>query len=659
MNKNLFLLPLMAVALYACSDSDSTSEAPSTVDTKAWTLNGNMDTTYAPGNNFFMYCNGTWYNKATPQDDGMVGLVMDALQLSNERVAKLDDPIINKFNADINTFNNNIEHGDSIIAVNTKVFEGITTKEEAYKAIGKALLMGYAPLVNIDLTPRKGITNLFITKYDDGVPRSLDATSNAAYLKHIGYSAAQSAEIAQNACNAYTKLSKLASGKSYSAADFINHPELTADLIPVSAMKTRSTGMDVIDGIISGMGIAENNVYLKESDLTYLATIQAMSADEIKSALIACVAVDAIFNSQKALDAYNLSHKTEKNIDKLATLTSEKYMNYIYSHAYSTKYISDERKAQLTAVCEELRSTFNDRISSLDWMSDATKAYAKEKLAAMKFNVGRPDTWYQEGLPTLTGTSFLEDVIQLRKAFYNFQIALIGKDAQEATFHNIIGSDNDSRLTAINSNYSRETNSMQIYPAFLLEPFYDTNQSDAYNYAIFSVIGHEMTHGFDSEGAIYDKMGDTYNWWTVSDKMEFDKRTQKLVNCYNHLEVTDGREELNNKYCDGTKTLAENMADLGGFNLAYQTYINKAVKDGYSGDELVKQEKKFYQAVGNLYRNKEGIATFLYAYQTDEHSRSKERVNGVVMNTDRWYELYNVKWGDKLYLKPEDRTYVW
>ena len=168
-----------------------------------------------------------------------------------------------------------------------------------------------------------------------------------------------------------------------------------------------------------------------------------------------------------------------------------------------------------------------------------------------------------------------------------------------------------------------------------------------------------MTHGFDSFGANYDKMGNLRNWWTVADKMEFEDRQQLLIDCYDQLELLP--DEMPGVYAPGEQTLTENIADLGGFLIAHQAYMERLDRDGYTGEERLKQERKFFQGFAELWRSKYGpeyVNASLFEEQ-DVHSISKERVNGVVMNCDRWYELYDVQEGDKLYLPVERRTYLW
>lgn len=169
-----------------------------------------------------------------------------------------------------------------------------------------------------------------------------------------------------------------------------------------------------------------------------------------------------------------------------------------------------------------------------------------------------------------------------------------------------------------------------------------------------------MTHGFDNIGAQFDKDGNFSNWWTVADKMEFISRQQNIINCYSNLEISYGNDPFIGIYNDGKLTLGENIADIGGIHLAYSAYMNKLQLEGYSGDELEKQEKKFFLGVCNLRRAKFSASIIQNDLNIkDPHSLHKERVNGMVMNTDRWYELFNVTKDNKLYLPKEKRADIW
>ena len=315
-------------------------------------------------------------------------------------------------------------------------------------------------------------------------------------------------------------------------------------------------------------------------------------------------------------------------------------------------------------MCEDIRSAFRERIASLDWMSAATKAKAQEKLAAIKFNI-LPSTWYSEGLPELKGASLLEDVITLRQAAFALKKKMMGMETKE-NFVSINLTDPDfdfvdfayKKTNALNAYYVRFLNQVEILPNFMLPPAYDESASDAKLYGILgSTIAHEITHGFDSEGAKYNKEGTRENWWTAEDSLKYVAKQQQLIDCYNHLLVYPDIE--NCLYVNGTQTLNENIADLGGTEAALDAYTKKLIREGYSGEELQKQQRRYYQAKAEYLRRKFTKNGYETLFRNETHTADNARINGMVQNSDRWYDLFGVKPGDKLYLTPGKRTSIW
>lgn len=648
MIKKFLLLVIMTYTLAACSDESV--DITSTVDTKDWVFDQNMDTIYRPGDNFFMFCNGTWYNKADLGGNKRIGLVYsEAGNIVDKRVAKLNNIQIKKFYSDAEQIDLTTESAIRAIQKNLEITKNIKTKEEAWEAIAKTMQMGYGAFLGIQPYSRGG--KMYLTF------KSTFKFDNEEWIiycfRKLGMTENEVRERIDRITQIY-KRSKLFSKVDLSQTNLMKHPELHDAIFPLRNTRT-DNGTSLINKIAEVFGINKDDIFIHEGIEDYLSLIQNSDVLTIQTILEKEIADDVIYSSHEAIADYNKMNNKKYTLDSLTNRVRKDYMGYLYSYAYVTQYVTSEQKEQFKEISEELRRTFDERISIIDWMSESTKQNAREKLAAMKFNIGYPDQWIEEGLAKLTGSSLAENIMQLRAVNFSLQKSFIGKNSQDVSFDYIIT--NDADLTEVNAFYNPLSNSMNIYPAFMLEPFYQRSLSDAYNYAVFAVIGHEMTHGFDSRGSLYNKLGDKDDWWTVTDKMDFIDRQQKLINCYDMLELMP--KELPGVYGDGSKTLAENIADLGGLEIAHQAYVTNLKKEGYRGDELVKQEKKFYQAFAELWRSKCTAEWAKTSREKDEHSLGKERVNGVVMNCDRWYELYNVKWGDKLYLKPERRTYIW
>ena len=303
-------------------------------------------------------------------------------------------------------------------------------------------------------------------------------------------------------------------------------------------------------------------------------------------------------------------------------------------------------------MANEMRSVFKRRIENLDWMSETTKSKAIAKLEAMKFNIGYPDAWNELGSPRLSGNCLCADIMQCREQNYKLSISISGKSFGEDSWVFLIL---QYPLYIVNAFYYPPLNSLVIPAGIMLPPIYDLSVSDAFNYATIgaATIGHEMTHGFDNNGSRFNQDGVVEDWWTLADKLEFKKRQDAFVECFNSMEAWPGLQ------ADGEKTLGENIADLGGLEIAYQTFMEKKAKEGFKGSELEDQEKKFYLSFAQAWKAIYTQDHAIDATQADTHSLPELRVNGIVIHTDAWYNAFDVKWGDKLFIQEDMRIHIW
>ena len=212
-------------------------------------------------------------------------------------------------------------------------------------------------------------------------------------------------------------------------------------------------------------------------------------------------------------------------------------------------------------------------------------------------------------------------------------------------------------LTLMNAMYDPTYNAVFIYPALMLPPTLPENVTAAYKYAMFAIIGHEFTHGFDTNGSQYDKYGNKDDWWTVADRMAFEERRDLLVSCYNHLEIDLVRKP--GIYSRGDLTQTEDIADLGGFLATLDAYMARLSADGYTGETYKEQLRKFYESFAYVWRVQYSDEKLAQFPEKDVHSHARLRTNGVMMNTDLWYELFGVDRNCKLYLPKERRAYIW
>ena len=288
------------------------------------------------------------------------------------------------------------------------------------------------------------------------------------------------------------------------------------------------------------------------------------------------------------------------------------------------------------------------RIDDLEWMSDDTKARAKEKLGAFHVKIGYPDTWKDYSDLEIKDDSYWANVRRSNIFDTEYMFSKLGKPV-----------DKDEWLMApqmVNAYYNPTTNEICFPAAILQPPFFNPDADDAVNYgAIGVVIGHEMTHGFDDQGSRYDKDGNLNNWWTEEDAARFKERTDVLVNQFNAIEVAPG------VHANGSLTLGENIADQGGLLVARLAYENSlADKEQRPADiDGFNDVQRFYIGYGSVWSQNIRPEEVLRLTKLDPHSLGEWRVNATLRNIDDFYKAFDIKEGDKMYLAPENRVNVW
>ena len=378
-----------------------------------------------------------------------------------------------------------------------------------------------------------------------------------------------------------------------------------------TTFKARGEGKSLIDAMAAALDINLSTIAADASCDKFFDAWTAYSLDDQKRlAKCGILSRDMNYLPYDPLRPTNQEDQ-QKLIDKIAGLCKKEYsgLQTSMSHTY-VETIDKAAKKEVTDMFEELRGVFRGRIQNNSWMGDATKAKAIEKLDAIIFMCGWPDNFHTEWEATVpTGKSFYEMVCNLF------------------------------------SQYS------DIMKNNLVPPIYDKNQQAFYNYAILgaTTIGHEMTHGFDANGSQYDAIGKQAEWWDPQDKAVFKEKQKQMINHFDKLEYMPG------VYCDGEKTLSENIADLGGLEIAYEAYMNKVSTTTRSKRQYLARE--FFRAFADAWRQN-ATPEKMKKYETDVHAAPKLRVNGNVCLTDAWYRVFDITEGH-MYLAPDERIQIW
>jgi len=320
---------------------------------------------------------------------------------------------------------------------------------------------------------------------------------------------------------------------------------------------------------------------------------------------------------------------------------------------YARRYFPARNKAAMQQLVANLRLAMAANLKDLKWMGPETRIQAKAKLDAFTPKIGYTDKWKTyEGLNFTPDSAFANGMAAAKWA-QDDQISRLGQPIDRTEWGML--------PETVNAYYNPPMNEI-VFPAAILQPpFFNLSADPAVNYgAIGAVIGHEMGHGFDDQGAKSDGAGNLRDWWTPDDKAAFTKLTDALVAQYNANCPLDDTSTGGGKICvNGRLTLGENIGDLGGISLAYRAYHMSLkgkpapVIGGFTGDQ------RFFMAYAQVWREKAREERLRQMLLTDPHSPPRYRINSIVRNIDEWYAAFGVKPGDKLYLPPEQRLRIW
>ena len=320
---------------------------------------------------------------------------------------------------------------------------------------------------------------------------------------------------------------------------------------------------------------------------------------------------------------------------------------------YVAKYFPEKDKQRMMELVKNLQTSLSQHIAALDWMSDATKARAQEKLASFTVKIGYPDKW--KDYSTLT--------IDPSKSYYeNLRDAGIWatKDNLEKYGKPVDREEWGMTPQTVNAYYNPTTNEICFPAAILQPPFYNPDADDAVNYgAIGVVIGHEMTHGFDDQGRQFDKDGNMNNWWTDEDAAAFQAKTDILVKQFDAIEVLPATEEQPALHANGALSLGENIADQGGLRVAYTAYRNSLEgKEAPAPIDGFTDAQRFYLAYATLWAQNIRDEEIARLTKLDVHSLGKWRVNATLRNIQDFYDAFGITDG-AMFMPEEERVIIW
>ncbi|WP_118976281.1 M13 family metallopeptidase [Taibaiella koreensis] len=647
-------------------------------------LKANLDTTVNPVNDFFDYANGGWIKTHPIPDEqkswGIAYLVQEDLYnrlktINEQAVAKADNATAKKIAAfwksgmDSACIN---KQGMTAIQPELQLIDQIKSKEDVLAVAAKLNVMGIGVMFGNyvgqdDMNSEKmammlvqgglGLPNRDYyfnmddrtKKIRDAYPGHIERMFNLAALAPITETKTKSQGIVRletRLAKASRKLEDLRDPyKNYNKVAVSALGKLTPDIdwqkwLPMM-------GVNKLDTVIVGQP-----EFFKELNAALLSESIDVWKDYLKWNVINDLApylsaeveqANFSFYGQMLSGAKKQKPRWKRVLDE-----EEKAMGEALGQLFVKEYFNEKAKKRYSDMVEDIREALKDRIKKLDWMSEGTKEKALVKLAKMKKKVGYPDKWKDFSAMEIKDQAYVRNVIAAREWWHRYEINKLGKPVDREEW--------DMTPQTYNAYYNPSNNEI-VLPAgiFTVPGKRDEELDDAlvYGYAAASTIGHEITHGFDDQGRQYDENGNLKNWWTKEDETKFNTRAAVMIKQFNAYIPVDSQ------HINGSATLGENIADLGGVLLGWDAFIKKEqYKKGEKIAGLDPGQRFFLgYSLGWLYSfRKESLAQQLL---TDVHSPAKYRVNGPFSDVDAFYKVFSVKPGDGMYIADSLRVRIW
>jgi putative endopeptidase len=670
--RNWCLLSFVLISFVACQTK--------TTERSFIAIEG-IDSTRKPGDNFFNYVNAKWTDTAQiPASQSGVGAyrfmnfqqrlrlqsILDSVSKSNNKPGSLEQKIGDFFASGMDTITID-QRGFEPLKAGLDKINGISGIGELITFMAEQAKLSNASLIAFLVLPDQDNSSMnmgHIYQAGIGMPDrdyyfktdSATLAVRKAYKKYIAdlftLTGSDSALSQKNAELVYDIEKQLAASHKTNIetrdvkGNF--HKTALADLNKQQANIGWTTWFKILGATMDSLNVAQPGYYNKVNAL-----LKSISLNNwkiyLKAFYISSYAdylskpfVNASFEYNKALTGQAM----QKPRGEIMASAVDNYLGQALGQLYVKLYFSDSAKKRMLELVNNLQKAFSNRIDQLSWMSDSTKQKAKEKLFAMTKKIGYPDKWRDYDKVTVVRNKYFENVVSAAANNFQYNIVKVGKPVDKTEWFTT-----PSTVTAYNNPYANEI----VFPAGILQPpYFDNNADDALNYGgIGMVIGHEVTHTFDDQGAQFDKDGNVKNWWTKQDYEKFKARTQQVIDLYNKFIVLD------NVHVKGELTVGENTADISGVAVALDAF--KMTKQGQDTTRIggFTPIQRFFISVARIWRVKMKDEYLRYWINNDPHSPPMWRVNGPLMNNPDFYPAFNVKPGEMMYLDSNKQIRIW
>lgn len=679
MNKKFIALIAGASLLAACGDSPKKE-----LEAKGDILKKNLDTTVNPADDFFEYANGGWLkaNEIPPSESswGIAHLVDDELferkrKINEEAVKKgaksgVDQQIgdfwaiamdsaliekqgINPLSEELNKINAIQTPADVMkvaahlhtIGVGVFFSEGVSQDAKNSEVMSYQLWQGGLGMPNRDYYFN-----------NDERTRNIREAYPVYVAKVFALTGTESTQAKAKATALLALETKLAAASR--KLEDLRDPYANYNKMAVAELSAKASGIDW-NATFSGIGLPKVDTVIVGQPEFYKVMADVIRTEPVQNlkdymtfhlvndyaSYLSTPFVNARF------DFYNRTIRGAKELRprwKRVLDAEEQAIGEALGQLFAREYFNEKAKKRYEDMVEGVRAAYKVRMEKLDWMSDSTRQKALNKLAAIKKKVGYPDKWKDFSSLKIDRSSFAQNMMRANAWWNQYSINKLGKPVDRNEW--------DMTPQTYNAYYNPSNNEI-VLPAgiFTVPGFRDEELDDAlvYGYAGASTIGHEITHGFDDEGRQFDAKGNLQSWWTEEDEKQFKKRSDVLVQQFNNMVVID------TMHINGRATLGENLADLGGILIGLDAFKQtETYKKGEKISGLTPLQRFFLgYALGWMY--KIGDKQLASQILTDVHSPAKYRVNGPMPNVPEFYEAFNVKPGNKLYLPDSMRVRLW
>ena len=680
--KNPLLIPaaLVMLALAGCSSQPKSTAAGLDMS--------DMDTTVAPGEDFYLYACGGWiknnplkaeysrfgsFDQLAENNREQLKTLVDSLGAQKNEPGSVAQKIADIYNMKMDSVRRN-ELGAQPVQADIKAIEAIKDKKELSGMVAKMRRDGVGTFFGVYVgADAKNSTMNIIDIYQSGTNMGdrdyyLDNDDNtkriqAAYREYIqklfllaGFDSTRAKKAEEAVMKIETGLAKVQFTREQT-----RDPQANYNKMSFAEFKKLSNAFDW-DVIFDEMGFAsEKGKDLVVDQVPFIKgmdkVVKSASIDELKDYMIFNLldASTGSLSDEFSTASFDFYGKTmagqqeQQPLWKRAISTINGTMGEALGEMYVQKYFPPQSKERMLKLVSNLQTALGEHIDSLKWMGDSTKAKAHEKLASFHVKIGYPDKWKDYSkLVVDTTLSFYDNMKAVSEFYYQKMLnEKLGKPV-----------DKDEWLMnpqTVNAYYNPTTNEICFPAAILQPPFFYPEGDDAINYGgIGVVIGHEMTHGFDDQGRQFDKEGNLNDWWTADDAEQFTQRADKLADHYSSKIVLD------TVHANGRYTLGENIADQGGLRVAYTAFKKAEAENPYTEKlDGFTPDQRFYLAYARLWAGNIRDEEILRLTKIDPHSLGNLRTNAALQNIDTFYDAFGIQEGDKMYLAPEERIVIW